>query len=132
MASPGATFLEGFPRRSIELAAFDRRADLLLGKGASPLEVVLAPSTSEPTAVAMRAAWKKRLDGRAAPLLLVVEHGERIALCGPAGEDPVPSFGVDRGQAERICREALEQPDRHSALRCLRDALPAVASELSG
>lgn len=33
---------------------------------------------------------------------------------------------------ERICREALEQPDRHAALRALRDSLPALESELGG
>ena len=39
---------------------------------------------------------------------------------------------MDIGQTERICREALEQPDRHAALRYLRDALPTVESDLPG
>jgi hypothetical protein len=39
---------------------------------------------------------------------------------------------VERGQAERICREALEKPDRHTALRWLRDALPSMDSQLPG
>ena len=40
--------------------------------------------------------------------------------------------GLDRGQVERICREALEQPDRHAALRALRDVLPSLESDLAG
>ena len=39
---------------------------------------------------------------------------------------------MERGQAERICREALDKPDRHAALRWLRDALPSMDSRLPG
>lgn len=49
-------------------------------------------------------------------------------MCGPAasGGQPPVHEPVEPGQAERLCREALEQPDRHAAHRYLRDALPAV------
>lgn len=109
-----------------------RPLGLALGNGASALEVVVAESTAEPRIADVRAAWKKRNAGRAAPLLLVVLYDSRAALCGPAGEDPPAYPSVDVGQAARICREALEQPDRHAALRCLRDALPSVESKLPG
>jgi hypothetical protein len=33
---------------------------------------------------------------------------------------------------ERLCREALQQPDRHSAIRLLRDTLPSVETRLPG
>src|SRR5437773_6246535 len=93
---------------------------LALGQGTSPVEVLVASSAAPPNATTLRSAWKGRNAGRAAPLLLVVIHGERASLCGPAGDDPPAYLGLDRGQVERICREALEQPDRHAALRALR------------
>src|SRR5262249_35480363 len=63
---------------------------------------------------------------RAAPLLVLVLHAGRAAVCGPAGDDPPAYPNLEPGQVERVCREALGQPDRHAALRFLRDALPAV------
>jgi hypothetical protein len=105
---------------------------LAIGQGASPLEVLVGSSTDPPTATTLRSAWKARNAGRAAPLLLVVLHGERASLCGPAGDDPPAHLALDRGQVERICREALDQPDRHAALRALRDVLPSLESDLAG
>ena len=105
---------------------------LALGQGASPLEVLVTSSTTAPNATTLRSAWKARNAGRAAPLLFVVIHDERASLCGPAGEDPPAYIALDRGQVERICREAIEQPDRHAALRALRDVLPSLESDLAG
>jgi hypothetical protein len=67
-------------------------------------------------------------------LLAVVHDDTRVTLCGPVGlgDDPPVYRHLDRGQVERICREALDQPDRHAALRFLRDALPAIQSPLPG
>ena len=64
--------------------------------------------------------------------MLIVLHDGKATVCGPVGDDPPALSDVDIGQAERICREALEQPDRHAALRCLRDALPSVESHFPG
>jgi hypothetical protein len=130
----GTGFLEGIPLRQITLPSSAPLAalGLALGQGASPLEVLVVSNTATPNAAALRSAWKVRNAGRAAPLLLVVLHGERASLCGPAGDDPPAYLGLDRGQVERICREALEQPDRHAALRALRDVLPSLDSELAG
>ncbi len=103
---------------------------LALGRGASPLEVLLAESAAEPRPTDLRAVWQGRQSRRAAPLLLVVLHGTRAALCGPAGEDPPVHLNLDPGQAERLCREALAAPNRHAALRWLRDALPSLETKL--
>ncbi|MBM3320861.1 MAG: hypothetical protein FJY73_09325, partial [Candidatus Eisenbacteria bacterium] len=106
---------------------------LALGSGSAPqIEVLVATSAESPNAAALRSAWKARNAGRAAPLLFVVLHGARASLCGPAGGDPPAYLDLDRGQVERICREALEQPDRHAALRALRDALPSLEADLAG
>ncbi|MFQ5514681.1 MAG: hypothetical protein ACE5FG_09600, partial [Myxococcota bacterium] len=127
-------FLDGVPLRPVALpsAVSLAGAGLALGRGTSPLEVVVATAAAPPNATTLRSAWKARNAGRAAPLLLVVLHGERASICGPAGDDPPAYLGVDRGQVERICREALEQPDRHAALRALRDTLPSVEADFAG
>lgn len=105
---------------------------LALGPGPSGLEVVVVRAAATPAAGALRAAWKARNGGRAAPLLLVALHGARASLCGPAGDDPPVFLDRDQGQVERLCREALSQPDRHGALRMLRDAMPSLESDLPG
>jgi len=105
---------------------------LAIGQGTSAIEVLVASSQSTPGAPLLRSTWRARNAGRAAPLLLVVLHGEKVSLCGPAGDDPPAYLGLDRGQVERICAEALEQPDRHAALRALRDVLPSLESDLVG
>lgn len=109
-----------------------RPVGLALGQGSSALEVVVATTDAPPRLPQVRAAWRARNAGRAAPLLLVVIHDGRAVLCGPTGDDPPAYENVDVGQVERICREALEQPDRHAALRYLRDVLPSVESRLPG
>jgi hypothetical protein len=63
---------------------------------------------------------------------VIALHGERAWICGPAGEQPPVHAGVDRGQSERVCREALGQPDRHAALRFLAHALPSLDTSLPG
>ncbi len=127
-------FLDGISLRPVSLptGAPFIALGLALGQGTSPLELLVTTSAVPPNATTLRSAWKARNAGRAAPLLLVVLHAERASLCGPAGDDPPAYLGLDRGQVERICREALEQPDRHAALRGLRDVLPSLASDLAG
>jgi hypothetical protein len=127
-------FLENFQLRPVKLPAscpFDP-IGLALGQGTSALEVLVTASSGDPRITAVRSLWRERSGGRAAPLIVVVLHHNKATLCGPAGDDPPAYPGIDQGQAERLCREALEQPDRHAALRCLRDALPAVESRLPG
>jgi hypothetical protein len=133
MMAEASSFLEGIPLRPVKLAGSSfEPLGLALGRGSSALEVVVARSRGEPGKPALRSAWKARKGGRAAPLLLVVLYDGRASLCGPSGEDAPAYVDLDPGQVERICREALEQPDRHAALRALRDSLPAVESRLGG
>jgi len=133
-AGTEARFLGGISLRPVSLptgVAF-AAVGLALGQGTTPLELLVTTSAAPPNATTLRSAWKARNAGRAAPLLLVVLHAERASLCGPAGDDPPAYLGLDRGQVERICCEALEQPDRHAALRALRDVLPSLESDLAG
>jgi hypothetical protein len=126
------TFLADLQPRRLTLEGPFQPIGLVLGSGPSALEVAIARAEHAPTPLALRTTWKKRLNARAVPLLLVVLHGERASLCGPAGDDPPAHVDLDRGQVERICREALQAPDRHAAHRALRDSLPAVTSPLCG
>lgn len=109
-----------------------RPVGLALGKGANALEVAIAESTGKPAVAALRAVWKARHAGRASPVVLVVLYDGKAALCGPAGENPPAFLNLDQGKVERICRTALEEPDRHSALRFLHSAIPEVEARLSG
>jgi hypothetical protein len=109
-----------------------RTIGLALGNGANALEVAVTEGSVTPTATLLRTVWKARLAGRATPLLLVVLYDGKAALCGPSGDHPHALVGLDPGKVERICRAALEEPDRHSALRFLHSAIPEVETPLSG
>lgn len=127
------TFLPDLQLRRVNLTADGpfEQLGMALGAGASALEVLVLRASRPPAAPAVRSAWRARSGGRAAPLMVAVLHGDRATLCGPAGDEP-PIYVADAGQAERLCREALAQPDRHAALRLLRDALPSVETRLPG
>ena len=105
---------------------------LFLGNGAHAIEVVLAHNGAAPTRTALLETWKRRRAGRAAPVLLVVLHPEGAALCGATGEEPPVYPRADVGQVERLCREVLGQPDRHTALRFLTQVLPSLETALPG
>ena len=105
---------------------------LILGQGAQPLEVILSRSLSKPAISDLRAAWRVRRGGRAAPLLFVVLYGDKAAICGPSGEQPAVFMDLDPSRAERICRIGLESPDRHTALRFLHIAIPEIESRIPG
>jgi hypothetical protein len=94
--------------------------------------VAVVEATSKPSSGALQAAWKARRGGRASPLLLVALDGAEAALCGPAGEDPPVRFELSQDQAERLCRAALGQPDRHAALAFLAQALPSLETAVPG
>jgi hypothetical protein len=110
---------------------------LYLGRGDRfRLEVVVASAASQPNAGDVRNLWKRRRANRPAPVLLLVRYptgaGERVALCGPAGEDPPVVVGIEPGQAERIALSALGEPSDHAAIRFLADALAEVDTDLPG
>lgn len=130
------TFLSEFSLRQVRIpegCPFNP-VGLAIGEGSHGLEVLVADHSTSPSLPTLRSCWKQRHGGRAAPLLLVVLCGDKAALCGPTGfnDDPPAYVNIDPGQVERICIEALEQPDRHSALRALRDSMPAVDSKMAG
>lgn len=135
MTSP-TVFLPGRRSRVITLSTTGfATPELHLGQGNPPLEVVAVNAPLERSESQIRSLWKARHGGRAAPLLVAVVHdANRVTLCGPVGihDDPPVYVRLDRGQAERVCAEALEQPNKEAALRYLRDALPAVESPLPG
>ena len=105
---------------------------LHVGHGDHAIEVVAARSAAVPTAGNLLQGWKVRRAGRAAPVLVVVRHPEGAALCGAAGTEPPVYLAVDAGQAERICQEVLNAPDRHAALRFLAQVLPSLETALPG
>lgn len=127
-------FLEGVSLRPVELAGRGpfQPVGLALGKGASALEVLVVSHRGEPALPALRSAWKARKAGRAAPLLLIALYNGKASLCGPTGEDAPAFVDLDTGQVERICREALDQPDRHAALRALAHSMPMLGSDMAG
>ncbi|MGH7557371.1 MAG: Eco57I restriction-modification methylase domain-containing protein [Gemmatimonadota bacterium] len=132
--SDSAPFLDGHELRPLDLPAKApfRPAGVAIGHGASALEVAIARADRRPRAEDLRSAWRERQGGRASPLIFIVVHDERAALCGPTGDNPPVYPDLPRDQAERICRTALDQPDRHAALRFLRAALPEVESPIPG
>ena len=107
-------------------------AGLFVGNGANAIEVAVATTANAPSRGALLETWKRRRDRRAAPVLLVVLHPDGAALCGASGEEPPVYPKADIGQVERLCREALKQPDRHAALRLLAQVLPSLETALPG
>lgn len=105
---------------------------LFIGQEINALEVAVAQASQSPTRSAQVEIWKARKGRRAAPLLLVVLHPGGATLTGATGEVPPVYEDMDVGQVERLCREALDQPDRHAALRLLSQALPSLETALPG
>lgn len=106
-----------------------------IGKGRDALEVAYGTAGTKPNSTAVRDVWKQRHGRAAAPLLVVIaypkEHPRRAVVCGPAGEDP-PAVEMDHERAERLAAATLAEPDRHSAIRFISDALEGGADEQPG
>lgn len=105
---------------------------LFVGKGVSAIEVAVAHASSKPGRTDLLDIWRARRGRRAAPVLVVVLYPSGAALCGASGEEPPVWSGLDTGLLERLCREALDQPDRHAALRFLSQAMPSLETALPG
>jgi hypothetical protein len=128
------SFLFDFDLRPLELGdgrAF-RPVGLALGKGAQPVEVAVIEASHRPSLPDLRTLWKARLKGRATPLLMVALYDGHAAICGPTGDQPPAFADLDPELVERICRAALEEPDRHAALRRLHSVIPNVEAPLAG
>jgi hypothetical protein len=128
------TFLADRELRPVTLAeANGLHADgLILGKGASALEIVLTSSLAKPSVYALRAAWKARVGGRATPVLLVTLYDGKAAVVGPSGDHPPAYTDLEPSKLERICAAALDEPDRHTALRFLNSVLGELQSATCG
>lgn len=105
---------------------------LFIGKGTNALEVAVAQAAQATARSVLVETWKARKGRRAAPLLLIVLHTGSASITGATGEVPPVYEDMDVGQVERLCREALNQPDRHAALRLLSQALPSLETALPG
>ena len=104
--------------------------------GANGLEIVLATAVRRPSNSDLRKAWAARRDKRVSPVLLVASYpsadGERVALCGPVGDQPVVHTDVEVSQAERVSTVALSEPSHHAATRLLLAALGELDSPFPG
>ena len=120
---------EGFPASLAPAGLFTQDAP-------NGLEVALAESPRKPTAPDLRRAWSKRRAGRASPVLVVARYptaeGERVSLCGPAGDQPIVQHGVEVSQAERLAGVALDEPNRHAATRFLLAHMPELDQPMPG
>jgi hypothetical protein len=128
------TFLSDHDLRPLELgdARSFRPVGLALGKGAQAVEVAVVAADRRPSLSDLRTLWKARLKGRATPLLMVALYDTHAAICGPGGDQPPAFSDLDPERIERICRTALEEPDRHAALRFLHSVIPEVEARLAG
>ena len=107
-----------------------------LGREQSPLEVAVVKADLKPNAAAVLNLWKRRHANRPSPLLLVILHpgqgGTVATLCGPQGDAPTVVRDLELGHAERLTQAALNEPNRHAAVRFLIDALGNIEAELPG
>ncbi len=105
---------------------------LFIGQGANAFEVAVAQTAQLTSRSVLVDIWRVRKQGRAAPLILVVLYQDKASIVGATGEQPPVYRDLDIGQVERLCRESLNQPDRHSALNFLAQALPSLETALPG
>ena len=130
----GADFLSDLMARpwSLDGKYAIQPVSLFVGNGANAVEVAVAQSLGAPSRAALLGSWSSRKGRRAAPVLLVVLHSGGASLCGAAGPTP-PIYTVeDTAQVQGLCRQALDQPDRHAALRVLSHSLPSLETALPG
>lgn len=107
--------------------------DLHLGGGAGGLEVLVARLRVKPSAPGIRAAFDSRRGSRAAPVIVLALWGEgRASLYGGSSFNPLHLADAPAGRVEKVCRIALDAPDRHAALRLLQGLVPHVQAQVPG
>ena len=109
-----------------------RPAGLFIGKGPLAMEVAVAFAMKNLSDGEIKKTWKARKGGRGSPLLLIILHSDMACLCGATGDGPSIYRDLDPGLVERLCRELLDQPDRHYALRLLAQSLSSFDTSLPG
>ncbi len=132
--SAAKDFLSDFQSRRLpDLTSGLKPEKLILGQGRDSLEVAVLTSNNEPNMATIKKAQKKRKNHRAAPVLLTVIHGENQAsLCGASGDNPPVYKSIPLSLAEKLCRTALNQPNRHKALKFCSHFLPSIETGLFG
>ncbi len=107
---------------------------MYLGKGPHALEVVEVPlDVDSVRTAAIRALFKDRSAGRAAPVLIVVPWGDgRAAVCGPTQDNLIEHRDASARQVETIRQKALQADDRHAAIRMLHRLLPQLEEPVPG
>ena len=132
--SAAKQFLKDFQERplTISYASGLKPEKLILGKGKDPLEVPVLTSTATPNISTLKNAQKKRKKHRAAPVLLTVIHGGQASLCGLSRDNPPVYKDIQIDRAEKFCRMALKQPNRHKAHRFCSHFLPSIETGLFG
>ena len=97
-----------------------------------PLEVLVFSKQKRPNSQILQKKWKDRQSNRRVPLLVVCLHQEKAYVCGPNGEKSPIYNDLDINQIERICNEALQEPNRFSATSVLTSFLPTLEDALPG
>ncbi|MBX3214348.1 MAG: hypothetical protein KF850_20100 [Labilithrix sp.] len=131
------SFLADVEMRSLSVPGLPtglRPVGLALGSDArgNALEIALLSSPIRPRAEDIRSVWRKRWDGRAAPVFVVVTYATRAALCGPNETDGRLHYDVSLDVVEALCRAALVEPDHHSARKFLIATLRTIDGPFAG
>lgn len=128
-SADAAPFLSDIELRPFSLEGIDdlEPVGLAIGPGSGGIEVIVMKAARKPTQETLRKAWKARQGRRAVPVLLATLYRDRAALCGASGDEPPVYYDLDPTQAEAICTAALQEPNRHAALRLLHSVLPDIS-----
>jgi len=100
---------------------------LAIGRRAAPLEVLAAETSVEPNLSQIRAVWKRRQGGRAAPLILAVLHNEKATLCGSSGDEPATYSG---DLSREISIHSVEKTDKAGSLCRLNLAVHGLEGDI--
>lgn len=108
--------------------------EVYLGEGqGNVLEIVITETDGRPRKDFMQDTYTDRRSQRVSPVLVVALYNDGNAgVCGPSGEDPIYYKDLDSRQVERVCKAALEEPNRHAAERFLAESLQQLDEELPG
>ena len=106
------------------------------GKGQNALEVAVAHADRQPKAEDVRKLFKLRQANRPSPVLLVVAYPAHdgtsllAAVAGTSG-DPAPASGIALDRVGRLAAAALNEPDRHAAVRSIERLLTGLKEQLT-
>ena len=127
-------FLPDFPKKSFQIPLQNglKPEKWISGKGSHPLEVRICKSPTRPKISSLKAAQKKIKNGRAAPVLLTVVHGGQASFCGLSGDHPSVYREIPLPLAEKFCRTALKQANRHKVHQFCSHFLPSIETGLFG